>query len=79
MGSSSPVINTPRSGIFNYDKEKEKIFLNSIGKIDFKELFMEGLFPEFLKLFKENINLFYSKPFYEGISYEYGLFDNQKI
>ena len=78
MGSSSPVIETPRSGLFNYDKEKEKVYLNSIGKIDFKELFMESLAPEFLKLFQENINLFYSQPFYEGIGYEYGLFDKSK-
>ena len=78
MGSSAPVIETPRSGLFNYDKEQEKIFLNSIGKIDFKELFMESLSPEFLKLFQENRNLFYSQPFYEGISYEYGLFDKSK-
>ena len=78
MGSSSPVIETPRSGLFNYDKEQEKIFLNSIGKIDFKELFMESLSPEFLKLFQENINLFYSQPIYEGISYEYVLFDKSK-
>ena len=34
---------------------------------------MQSLSPEFLKLFKDNINLFYSKPFLEGISYEYGL------
>ena len=39
---------------------------------------MEGLSPEFLKLFQENINLFYSQPFYEGISYEYGLFNKSK-
>ena len=45
MGSSSPVIDTPRSGLFNYDKEKEKVYLNSIGKIDFKELIMESLSP----------------------------------
>ena len=45
MGSSAPVIDTPISGLFSYDKEKEKIFLNSIEKIDFKELFMEGLSP----------------------------------
>ena len=78
MGSSSPVIETPRSGLFNYDKEKEKVYLNSIGKVDFKELFMESFSPEFLKLFQENINLFYSQPFYEGIIYEYGLFDKSK-
>ena len=71
MGSSSPVIETPRSELFSYDKEKEKVYLNSIGKIDFKELIMESLSPEFLKLFQENINLFYSQPFIEAISYEY--------
>lgn len=70
--------NIPNSGLFNYDKEKETIILNSIGKIDFKELFMESLTPKFLKLFKGNINLFYSKPFAEGISYEYGLFNKSK-
>ena len=78
MGSSSPVIETPCSGLFNHDKEKEKIFLNSIGKVDFKDLFMESLSPEFLKLFQENKNLFYSQPFYEAISYEYGLFGKSK-
>ena len=80
MGTSSPspVIDTPNSGLFIYDEEKEKSFLNSVGKIDLKELFMESLSPEFLKLFKKNINLFYSQPFYEGISYEYGLFDKSK-
>ena len=80
MGTSSPspVIDTPSSGLFIYDEEKEKSFLNSVGKIDLKELFMESLSPEFLKLFKKNINLFYSQPFYEGISYEYGLFDKSK-
>ena len=78
MGSSSPVIETPCSGLFNHDKEKEKIFLNSIGKVDFKDLFMESLSPEFLKLFQENKNIFYSQPFYEAISYEYGLFGKSK-
>ena len=78
MGSSSPVIETPRSELFSYDKEKEKVYLNSIGKIDFKELIMESLSPEFLKLFQENINLFYSQPFIEAISYEYWLFDKSK-
>ena len=70
MGCSSPEIETPSSGLFNYDKEKEKV--------DFKELFMESLSPEFLKLFQENINLFYSRSFYEGIGYEYGLFGKSK-
>ena len=68
----------PRSGLFSSNIEKDKIFINSVGKVDFKEIFMEGLSPEFLKLFKENINLFYSQPFYEGISYEYGLFNKSK-
>ena len=67
-----------KSGLFNYDKEKEKILINSIGKINFKDLFMECLTPEFIKLFTENINLFYAKPFAEGISYEFGLFDKSK-
>ena len=71
MGCSSRVIETSNSGIFNYNKEKEKVFLNSIGKVDFKELFMENFSPEFLKLFQENIKLFYSQPFIEAISYEY--------
>ena len=39
---------------------------------------MEGLSPDFFKLFKENKNLFYSQIFLEGISYEYGLFDKSK-
>ena len=68
----------PRSGLFTSNIEKDKIFINSIGKVDFKELFMESLSPEFLKLFQENINLFYSQSFYEGISYEYGLFGKSK-
>ena len=62
------------SGLFNYHKEKEKIIINSIERINFKDLLMESLTPEFFKLFKENINLFYSQPFIEGISYEYGMF-----
>ena len=67
-----------KSGLFSYDKEKEEILINSIGKINFKDLFMECLTPEFIKLFTENINLFYAKPFAEGISYEFGLFDKSK-
>ena len=70
--------NIPNSGFYNVNKGKEKQFLNQIEKINFKELFMERLTPEFLKLFKENANLFYSQPFYEGISYEYGLFNKKK-
>ena len=78
MGCSSPEIETPSSGLFNYDTERGKQFLDAIGKVDFKELFMESLSPEFLKLFKENVNLFYSQSFYEGISYECGLFGKSK-
>ena len=63
---------------FNFDKGKENKLINSIGKVNFKELFMESLSPEFLKLFQEKINLFYSQPFIEGISYEYGLFNKIK-
>ena len=59
----------PKSKIHVIENEKEKIFKNALGKIDFKELFMQSLSPEFLKLFKDNINLYYSKPFLEGISY----------
>ena len=65
----------PRSGLFHHDVEKDRIFLNSIGKVNFKDLFMDCLTPEFLKLFKQNIHLFYSQPFIEGVSYEYGLFE----
>ena len=65
----------PRSGLFRHDVEKDRIFLNSIGKVNFKDLFMDCLTPEFLKLFKQNIHLFYSQPFIEGVSYEYGLFE----
>ena len=39
---------------------------------------MGSFSPEFLKLFKENTNLFYSQPFIEGISYEYGLLSKSK-
>ena len=75
---SDPFEKLPSSGLFNYDNEKEKIFINSIGRVNFKDLFLESLSPQFLKLFKENSNLFYSQPFLEGISYEYGLFDKSK-
>lgn len=68
----------PSSGLFIYDEEQEKIVKNIIGKIDFKELFLKELSPEFLKLFKENTNLFYSQSFLEGICYEYGLFNKSK-
>lgn len=71
-------IKIPSSGLFNYDKENEELLINSIGKINFKDLFMECLSPGFLKLLKENIDLFYAKSFVEGISYEYGLFNKSK-
>ena len=70
--------NTPRSGIFDYDKEKEATIINLFGIVDFKELFMESLTPELLKLFRENLNLFYSQSFVKGISYEYGILDKSK-
>ena len=68
----------PTSGLFNYDEEKDKIITDSIGTINFKDLFLQNLTPEFIKLFKENINLYYSPSFVEGLSYEYGLFNNTK-
>ena len=74
MGICSPEERIPNSGLYNYDELKEKIIINTIERINFKDLFLEGLTPEFLKVFKSNINLFYSQPFVEGISYEYGLF-----
>ena len=45
MGASSDK-EIPCSGLFNNDEEKEKIFINSIGKINFKELIMESLTTE---------------------------------
>jgi len=74
MGICSPEERIPNSGLYNYDELKEKIIINTIERINFKDLFLESLTPEFLKVFKSNINLFYSQPFVEGISYEYGLF-----
>ena len=68
----------PNSWIFNYNEEKERLIINSIGKVNFKDLLLEGLTPEFLKLFQENSHLFYSQPFLEGVSYEYGLFGKSK-
>ena len=57
--ATTPEVVTPNSGLFNYDEEKEKILLDSFGKINFKDLFLQNLTPEFIKLFKENINLYY--------------------
>ena len=68
----------PNSWIFNYNEEKERLIINSIGKVNFKDLLLEGLTPEFLKLFEENSRLFYSQYFLEGVSYEYGLFGKSK-
>ena len=78
MGLCSSEEKLPNSGLFNYDEMKERIIVNSIEKINFKDLFMESLTPAFLKLFNENINLYYSPSFVEGISYEYGLFNKSK-
>ena len=52
--------------------------MNLTKKINFKELFMENLTPGFLKLFKDNSNLYYSQSFLEGICYEYGLMDKSE-
>ena len=64
----------PKSGLFNSNEEINNI----IEKVNYKELLLEGLSPEFLKLFQDNLNLFYSQNFLEGISYEYGLFGKSK-
>ena len=58
--------------------EKDNIIMNLTKKINFKELFMENLTPGFLKLFKDNSNLYYSQSFLEGICYEYGLMDKSE-
>ena len=68
----------PNSWLFNYDEEKERLIMNSIGILNFKDLVLESLTPEFLKLFQENSLLFYSQPFLNGVSYEYGLFGKSK-
>ena len=68
----------PSSGLFNYSEEKERLIINSIGQVNFKDLLLESLTPEFLKLFQENSHLFYSQPFLNGVSYEYGLFGKSK-
>ena len=70
--------NYPSSGLFNYSEEKERLIINSIGQVNFKDLLLESLTPEFLKLFQENSHLFYSQPFLNGVSYEYGLFGKSK-
>ena len=63
----------PKSGLFKENKERENKLKNALGNINFKDLFMESLSPEFLKLFKQNSKLFYSQYFLDGICYEYGL------
>ena len=51
-GSKIKLPKYPNSWLFNYDTQKEKLIINSIGKVNFKEIFLEGLTPEFLKLFQ---------------------------
>ena len=53
----------PKSGLFKENKERENKVKNALGNINFKDLFMESLTPEFLKLFKQHSKLFYSKYF----------------
>ena len=67
MGCTSNVTlkSYPKSGIFKVDYEKDKKLKNSLGNINFEELFMESLTPEFLNLFKLNSKLFYSNTFYK--------------
>ena len=57
----------------NIKIENENIIYNAEKKINFKELFMDGLSQHFLNLFNDNSKLFYSKYFLEGICNEYGL------
>ena len=63
----------PELYLLKYDEEKDKLLKNKIGSINFKELFIESLYPEFLNLFEKNQNIFYYKSFLEGICKEYGL------
>ena len=63
----------PKLEILKLDVEKEKLIKNKIGAINFKDLFMESLSTEFLKLFQKNQHLFYAQTFLEGICKEYGL------
>ena len=65
----------PKSGLFKVDDETENKLKNGLGTINFKDLFLDHLSPEFLELFKQNSQLFYSQYFLEGICYEYGLLD----
>ena len=60
------------------DEEKEKLLKNKIGRINFKDLFMESLSKEFLDLLKKNENLFYANNFLEGICKEYGILGRSK-
>lgn len=80
MGCASNVAlkSYPKSGIFKVDYEKDKKLKNSLGNINFEELFMESLTPEFLNLFKLNSKLFYCQYFLQGICYEYGLMGKSK-
>jgi len=65
----------PKSTIYKAENKNDKIYKNALGILNFNELFMQSLSPEFLILFKNNVNLFCSQPFLEGISYEYGLME----
>ena len=55
------------------NNDKEELEINKENDIDFKELFMDNLSPEFIKLFQNNSKLFYSQSFLEGICLEYGI------
>ena len=63
--------------IINNDK-KELNEINNENNIDFKELFMDNLSPEILKIFQNNSKSFYSQSFLEGICLEYGLMGKSK-
>ena len=54
-------------------EELEKSDKNIESKINFKDLFLCGLSPEYIKIFKENSKLFYCQSFLEGICNEYGI------
>ena len=43
----------PKLDIIRIDEEKEKLLKNKIGSINFKDLFMTSLSPEFFNLFKK--------------------------
>ena len=47
MGICSPEERIPNSGLYNYDELKEKIIINTIERINFKDLFLESLTQSF--------------------------------